>query len=300
MRVALGRGQPAVAEQVLDQPEVGAGVEHVGGEGVAERVGRHAAREPGGPAPGLDDPVDAPHREAPAPEVAEERAVGLPVRAQVGVQRLEGGVAHGDHPLLRPLATHPDRAPAPIDIRQIQTAELGHPGPRRVEHLEDRPVARLRRRRGGRRRALEQDRGLVDRQEGDEPLRQPRRGDLPRRVPREPTASGQEGQAAPDGRQLARDGGAGEAGLVQPRQVLAQEPRVHVRQLADVPRREEAPELPEVGPVASKRVGRRAPLDGLVPEKRLHRLGHSALTSVSCLYPQPSLAQYRRSFFPRA
>src|SRR3989304_5554008 len=98
-------------------------------------------------------------------------------------------------------------------------------------------------------------RGWVDGEEGEEPLGQPRRGDLPRRVLGEPAAASQEGQAASDGRQLARDGGAGEAGLVQPRQVLAQQARVHLRHPADAPRREEAAELREIGPVASKGVG---------------------------------------------
>ena len=50
--VDLGRGQAAVAEQLLDAPEVGAAVEEVGGEAVPEGVragaGVEARGRPGG------------------------------------------------------------------------------------------------------------------------------------------------------------------------------------------------------------------------------------------------------------
>ena len=52
VRVALGRRQPRVPEELLDQPQVRAGVQEVGGEGVAEGMRASRARRARPPAPG--------------------------------------------------------------------------------------------------------------------------------------------------------------------------------------------------------------------------------------------------------
>src|SRR4026207_128274 len=47
--IALRRGEAAVAEQLLDQPQIGALAQHVGGEAVTERVRRHPLGDAGPP-----------------------------------------------------------------------------------------------------------------------------------------------------------------------------------------------------------------------------------------------------------
>src|SRR6516165_9684301 len=47
VRVALGRRQAAVAQELLDHPKVGAGVEQMGREGMAQGVRAHAPGDPG-------------------------------------------------------------------------------------------------------------------------------------------------------------------------------------------------------------------------------------------------------------
>ena len=55
------------------------------------------------------------------------------------------------------------------------------------------------------------------------------------------------------------------------REVPADHAGVRVRQRAEAPPREEADAVQEVGPVAAKRVRRRAPLAGEVAKERGHR-----------------------------
>ena len=60
-----------MAEQLLDGAQVGAAVEEVGGEGVAQRV-----RVGGRVGPPVEQPADVAGREAPAAAVEEHRLVG--------------------------------------------------------------------------------------------------------------------------------------------------------------------------------------------------------------------------------
>src|SRR3546814_4523160 len=47
-----------------------------------------------------------------------------------------------DDPLLRALAEHPHGPPREIEVREVESDELAHPNPRRVEELDDREVDR--------------------------------------------------------------------------------------------------------------------------------------------------------------
>ena len=61
-----------MAEQLLDHPDVGAVVEHVGGAGVAQDVGRQSVAQPDRLAVPAHDPPGALPGQAPAPGVEED------------------------------------------------------------------------------------------------------------------------------------------------------------------------------------------------------------------------------------
>src|SRR5271163_2501115 len=80
MGVALGGGEVDMAEQLLDGAQVGAVLEEMGGEAVAQEVGIDAFADPGQRAGGMDQ---APQRQA---------AEGPAARAQQQALLAAGGV----------------------------------------------------------------------------------------------------------------------------------------------------------------------------------------------------------------
>ena len=75
VRVHLGRVQALVAEQFLHAADVGAGVEHVRGEAVAQRVRAGSRVEPGRREVLRQQPADASRREPAAAVVQKDRRV---------------------------------------------------------------------------------------------------------------------------------------------------------------------------------------------------------------------------------
>src|SRR5438093_2771059 len=134
MGVALRGREPAVAEQLLDHPEVGAVVEQVRGERVAQRVRAHAARDAGGADRAPDDRMDRAHAEPPAPMVDEDRPAAGGAPLEIGVQRARGRRAVGHHALLASLAEHADGARIAVERVEVEARQLGDSQPRRVEH----------------------------------------------------------------------------------------------------------------------------------------------------------------------
>src|SRR5262249_37368825 len=82
--VALGGGERGVAQQLLDRAQVGAGAQQVGGERVAQRVGRRALGEAKPAAQARHQPLHAPGRQRPAAGGAKQRLVGLEREGQGG------------------------------------------------------------------------------------------------------------------------------------------------------------------------------------------------------------------------
>src|SRR5262245_37135018 len=104
VRVALGGAEAAVAQELLDEPQIRAFAEHVGGEGVAQRVGADATIDAGRAGPRLHDAVGAARRQPASPRVGEERPVPLTADGEPCLESLEGDVTDGHHPLLAALA----------------------------------------------------------------------------------------------------------------------------------------------------------------------------------------------------
>src|SRR6185503_13021047 len=271
--VALGGGETAVAQQLLDETEIRTRPQHVGGEAVAEGVGRDPLGDAGAPRAGAHDAQRAPRGEPAAPRVEEERPAPPAAPGQVGREGLERRLPDRNDALLAALAENAHGAPALVEIVDVEAAALGHPQPARVEQLEQRAIARPAHRRL--RLGAQELGGLVHRQERREAPSQARSAHLARRIHLEGAAAREEAKAAPDRGQLARDRGLGELALVQPRQVGPDRARIRLLPARDLLSGEETGELGQVCGIAPEGVRRRAALDALVFEKgsdrRVHR-----------------------------
>src|SRR5439155_9588735 len=78
VRVALGRGQRRVAEQLLDRAQVRAAIQEMGREGMAERVGRRRREVLKGLTFLRDDPLHAAGRQPPPASVSKDRGARTP------------------------------------------------------------------------------------------------------------------------------------------------------------------------------------------------------------------------------
>ena len=121
------------------------------GEGVAQRVRAHLAREPRRGGVALDDLVEALARE-PAAAVVDEQP-GLvavpdeprPAADEVDAERAGGLAADGHDPLLVPLAAGAQLAAVEVEVRELDVDRLRRPQPAGVHHLEQGAVAQRRR-----------------------------------------------------------------------------------------------------------------------------------------------------------
>jgi Uncharacterized conserved protein (COG2071) len=131
--VDLRGRERGVAEELLDRAKVGAALEQVRGEGVAEPVGvgeqaaeRGRVERPA--ACGDEEPVLRAANELRAPflEIAAEAVGGL--------------LAERDDPLLVALPAHEDVLLLPVDVREAEVDSLLSPQAGRVDELEERSV----------------------------------------------------------------------------------------------------------------------------------------------------------------
>ena len=151
--VDLRGGDRRVAQQFLDDPDVGPAVQQVRGERVPQRVRRYVGSgvQPGADGGGVQHaPGTLPGQPA-ASRVqehgrADRPALGRRRESRPGAHqvRLEGAhrvAAHRDHPLLAALAGQPhDRVLIQPEFVDVKPGRLRDPGPGPVEELQQRPV----------------------------------------------------------------------------------------------------------------------------------------------------------------
>ena len=162
-----------MAEHLLDAAQVGAALEQVGGEGVAQQVRMDpAGLEPGRCREPAEDQEGARASERaalgvqeqlrPVPAVEERPAAG-----EVAPERLDGLAADRDDPLLAALAEDADDAVVEVDAALAEPDRLRDPQTGTVEELDERPVSeRARRRPGG---GLDQPLDLARRERARQP-----------------------------------------------------------------------------------------------------------------------------------
>src|SRR5713101_8256294 len=110
VRVALRGAQPAMAQELLDEAEVGALAQHVRGETVSERVRGDPPIYARGARPALDDAMNAPSGQSPPARIGEERTPLLAPYREPGIHGLQGGVPRGHHALLAAFPHEPHGA----------------------------------------------------------------------------------------------------------------------------------------------------------------------------------------------
>ena len=144
--VDFGGGDVLVAEELLHLTNVGAPLQKVGGEAVAQGVGRDILGDACVGCRPLYE-VENTHAAQPGPFVVEEEGVatlvGGKLRAtlEVEAQLADGLGADGHKALLVALASHLHHPLLPEDVAEAQGCQLRHAQPTRVEHLDYRLVA---------------------------------------------------------------------------------------------------------------------------------------------------------------
>ena len=138
-RVHLGRAQARVAEQLLDDAKVGATVEQVRREAVAECM--WMARDRRAP---VEYPSHVARAEPRASSVQQHRSrrrlragEHWPPPLEVRRERLDARAAHGQPPSLRALAPDAHRGDVELEVADVESAAFGDAQPRAVEQLED-------------------------------------------------------------------------------------------------------------------------------------------------------------------
>ena len=147
--VDLGGAYALVAEHALDDAQVGAVLEQVGGEGVAEGVGADVLLDACGFGELLDNVEDHDAREVLAAMGADEEVVlvaGLDVDVatvllQVEFYLVDGGAGDGNETLLASLPLNADEAFVEEHVAELEVAELRHAEAAAVERLDDGSVA---------------------------------------------------------------------------------------------------------------------------------------------------------------
>src|SRR2546423_4823380 len=246
VRVHLGRRQALVAKQLLHDPQVGAAVEQMSRERVAQRMGRYALGEAGGTAEPVEleaQPADAQRLAAVVEEnLAWRRGRGFgggriarqqerPTLVEPRVQSRDGGATKESDALLAALADDAQLAVAQVERSQVPRGQLADPEPGGVGNLDDRAVPK---REGdfqvgegrveGRRAPelvvddAEEPLDLFDLEDSRQPARQARRRDrAPRITGGEPLADGEPVEGA-DSSEALRHGASRDRGA-QCRQV---------------------------------------------------------------------------------
>src|SRR5829696_1785370 len=178
VRVELRGGEVGMAEHLLDAAEVGAALEEVRGEAVAEQVRVHPRGvEAGlcGEPPNDQERSGAGERAAAGVEEELRPVPGVQVRPaarDVARERLRGVAADRDDPLLVALADAADQALVEIHRVPREADRLAHAQPCAVEELDYGAVAKGPR--GRARGGLDQPLGLAGRQRPGEPAQPPR------------------------------------------------------------------------------------------------------------------------------
>ncbi|MPL92893.1 hypothetical protein SDC9_39017 [bioreactor metagenome] len=270
-----------MAEQHLDCAQIGATLQQMRGEGVAQHMRRDPRRaDPRGDRDVLEQPVKAlPGQVAFPCARGEEKARGRNAPAQprlflgrvaaaqpVG-ERRTGGRAERHHPFLAALAADQKHRRIAARRRDRQRDKLAHPHAGGIEQFHQAAVADLL----GERlaliaRRLEQRLDLFERERLRQPLRLARAGDAQRRVVGAPAFLIGEAEELPDRREPPRA-----RRFRQPLGLAAHEVILDrlapERRKGQIPRLDEAEEVGQVATIAQDRVARRAGLGCLRLEK---------------------------------
>ena len=275
VRVELRRGDVGVPQELLDDAQVGAALEHVGGEAMAQRV-RVKPLDPHDGAGLGHERVHALAREAPA-AVVEEHRRGRDARThELGAPLLEVLGQHacrrphdGDDALLVALAHDAQHLLVEHDLAKVQAAQLGDAQAAAVEHLDDGVVPLAGRR--GREGLVEQRGGLLAADDVGQAVGLLGQREVRRRVRDGDALGDHEAVEALDGRDGALDARDGQAALAQATDVLLDALARDLVGARDALAPETGEVTAQVSAIGQDRVARAAALDCHVVEVLLER-----------------------------
>ena len=148
VRVDLGREDGLVSQHFLYDAQVGAVLDEVRREGVAEGVRGDFLADAGDQRLLLDE-IENGHPAQRAAvfveegDVVEGRLGGLGADVEVRFERVSGHLAEGDEALFVAFADHAHEALLQVDVRDQQAAGLGDTQAAAVEYFKDRAVAQV-------------------------------------------------------------------------------------------------------------------------------------------------------------
>jgi len=275
--VFLGGGEGDMAEEFLDGAQVGAAVEKVGGEGMAQGMGRGLLENPGLDELLFEVALDASRRQASAAVVEKQGLVlGRPAAGfQVGADGLAGLAAHRHDALLAPLAHNPHQAVIEIEVDDVEGGQLPDPQAGGVEEFEHGPVPQGESVRGV--AFVQQPEGLVHGQDLGEIVLFAGAGNDIGGIALQSALADQVAEKGPQGRQAPVDAGAARS-FVQLGEVAAQEDMIHSPQEFDAASgavgicAQKSEKLLEVEGIGANGVGRDVPLDPQIFEKIVAQL----------------------------
>src|SRR6266513_2869132 len=273
MSIHLRGRERGVTQQLLYRPQIGAGVEQVRGERMAQGVNVQVAAARQGAQQPPDRELHAPRREPPPPPAHEHRPAverSGEARAQgvappvVAAQRASRVAPDRNEPLLLPLAAHFHLVRDQVHVRLVQPRQLGEADARRVEQLEHGEIPRLREP-ARRRPALRLGEHLLDLgavEERGERALELRRARRLRGVHLQPARRMQESVERPQRRERAGGRALAEAALLHRPQPAADRQAIHAREAppARVVARAERGEVGHVARIRLHRVRRVVPL----------------------------------------
>src|SRR5262249_40423919 len=111
--------------QLLDGAQVGAALQQMRGERVAQRVRAHPPGDAGRARRAPDDRVNGAHGEPPAAGIREQRAPALTALAEPILERAKRRTAVGHDALLAALAEYAHGTLAAVHVVEIEAGQLG-------------------------------------------------------------------------------------------------------------------------------------------------------------------------------
>ena len=147
MSINLGGGDISVAEEFLDDAEIGSILKEVGGEGVTQQVGIHVLLDPGQLGAGFDDLTNPIGTECSSPHRKEDLGGGVgfdmigTLVGEVAFQRDAGPSSDRNDARLVPFTGDANEAVVKIESLQTHGTNFGQAQPGRIEELQDGEVA---------------------------------------------------------------------------------------------------------------------------------------------------------------
>jgi len=150
MGITLRRGKAGMAEQFLNDPQVGPAVKKMRGKAVAQPVRPHPDMDASNPQALLHDPGHAPGRNPIPSPIQENRrwpfrcpAPSSDYLQAVFPKRLKGDLPDGNDSLLRAFAHDSNNTKLEVNVIPVQAHKLAHPNARGIKNFQNGAISKV-------------------------------------------------------------------------------------------------------------------------------------------------------------